>query len=540
PGPRRSRGSGPGRGVHTAERGRAARHRHVRAGRVHPGRPRSGGIGGDRAGRDGDRDDPRARPRLRVTRRAVDRRRALPRDRSAVLPAHPRARAPARLRARGGSARRGHCRGARDRAGVRADPAFPREGRVRERVRRRGPPGGSRRDADLLATRASEYALAPARRRDAGDRAGDRVGLGVELPRARRASPLAGGGRDAQRWAALPHERVVAHRCARARDHRHRRGDDDPRAATHGGAAGVSAHLTRVRGLTVSCPGVGTVVRDVDLDLEPGRCVAVVGGSGAGKSVLARALVGLAGEGGAPATVEARELLIAGEQMRGAGPRTWRAIRGTRVGFVLQDALQSLDPLRRIGAEVGEALDVQRPRLSRLEREQRVVDALTQAGLPDATRQLRRRSEELSGGMRQRALIASAICSSPALLIADEPTTALDATVAAGVLDLLGDLRDQGSAVLLITHDLGAAQRIADDVVVLDGGEIVERGPISQVFAAPAHPAARALLAAVPRGPRPTSARAEAAPPILTAGGLRRAYRIPGETRLRPASRFPT
>src|SRR5699024_8161395 len=161
------------------------------------------------------------------------------------------------------------------------------------------------------------------------------------------------------------------------------------------------------------------------------------------------------------------------------------------------------DPLRRIGAEVGEALDVQRPRLSRLEREQRVVDALTRAGLPDATRQLRRRSEELSGGMRQRALIASAICSSPALLIADEPTTALDATVAAGVLDLLGDLRDQGSAVLLITHDLGAARRIADDVVVLDGGEIVERGPISQVFAAPAHPTTRALLAAVPRGPRP-------------------------------------
>src|SRR5699024_744981 len=251
-----------------------------------------------------------------------------------------------------------------------------------------------------------------------------------------------------------------------------------------------------------------------------------------------RALVGLAGEGGAPATVEARELLIAGEQMRGAGPRTWRAIRGTRVGFVLQDALQSLDPLRPIGAEVGEALDVQRPRLSRLEREQRVVDALTRAGLPDATRQLRRRSEELSGGMRQRALIASAICSSPALLIADEPTTALDATVAAGVLDLLGDLRDQGSAVLLITHDLGAARRIADDVVVLDGGEIVERGPISQVFAAPAHPTTRALLAAVPRGPRPTSARAEAAPPILTAEGLRREYRLPGETRLGPGSRF--
>lgn len=300
----------------------------------------------------------------------------------------------------------------------------------------------------------------------------------------------------------------------------------------------MSTHVTRVRGLTVSFPGVGTAVRGVDLDLEPGRCVAIVGESGAGKSVLARALVGLAGEGGAAATVDAQELLITGAQMRGASARKWRSIRGTRVGFVLQDALQSLDPLRRIGAEVGESLDVQRPRLGRLEREHRVVEALTRAGLPNAPRQLRRRSEELSGGMRQRALIASAIVASPALVIADEPTTALDATVAAGVLDLLGDLRDRGSAVLLITHDLGAARRIADDVLVLDGGEIVERGRISQVFAAPAHPTTRALLAAVPRGPRPAHQVPASAAPVLTAEGLRREYRLPGETRLGPGSRF--
>ncbi len=296
---------------------------------------------------------------------------------------------------------------------------------------------------------------------------------------------------------------------------------------------------TRVRGLSVSFPGVGTVLNGVDLDLPPGRCVAIVGESGAGKSVLARALLGLAGEGGARAQVDARELIVTGEDMRHASPRRWRSLRGDRVGLVLQDALQSLDPLRRIGAEVGESLAVRdrRRRPPRRERDLEAIQALSRAGLPEAALQLRRSSEELSGGMRQRALIASAIIGDPALVIADEPTTALDATVAGGVLDLLGGLRDGGTAVLLITHDLTAARRIADQVVVLDAGEVVEDAPTSQVFDAPQHPTTQAFLTAVPRGPRediadPGAPRPSSdTPPLLRATGLRREYRLP-----RPAS----
>ncbi|WP_324652544.1 ABC transporter ATP-binding protein [Georgenia sp. H159] len=284
-----------------------------------------------------------------------------------------------------------------------------------------------------------------------------------------------------------------------------------------------------VAGLTVSFPGVGDVLRDVDLRLEPGRCLAVVGESGAGKSVLARSVVGLAGEGGAPATVRATRLIVAGQDVTGADERAWRGLRGSRVGFVLQDALQSLDPLRTVGAEVGESLAVRG--VGRAERRRRVHEALGLAGLDDPRTRAAQRSGELSGGMRQRALIASAIVSGPELLVADEPTTALDATVARGVLELLGRLRDEGTAVLLVSHDLGAVARLADDVVVLDDGRVVEAGPAAEVLDRPAHEVTRALLAAVPRGPRRRSAATAPEPgdaEVLRATGLHRHYRLPG------------
>ncbi|QDB78556.1 ABC transporter ATP-binding protein [Georgenia wutianyii] len=280
-----------------------------------------------------------------------------------------------------------------------------------------------------------------------------------------------------------------------------------------------------VAGLTVAFPGVGQVLRGVDLRLEAGRCLAVVGESGAGKSVLARSLVGLAGEGGAPARVSATRLHVAGQDLTAAGERQWRRLRGQDVGFVLQDALQSLDPLRTVGAEVGESLRLQG--VSAPERRRRVLEALVRAGLDEPATRAAQRSGEMSGGMRQRALIASAIVSDPALLVADEPTTALDATVASGVLDLLAELRDAGTAVLLVTHDLGAVARLADDVVVLDAGRVVEFGPVDEVLRRPSHDVTRALLAAVPRGSRPGTT-----PPggqeVLRAGGLTRRYRLPG------------
>lgn len=286
--------------------------------------------------------------------------------------------------------------------------------------------------------------------------------------------------------------------------------------------------MTSVRGLSVSFPGVGPVLHGVDLDVPAGQCVAIVGESGAGKSVLARALLGLASEGGAPARVEADRLTVTGQDMLRASPRSWRTLRGRRVGLVLQDALQSLDPLRTVGAEVGEALHI---RGRRRPPRQALLDALARAGLPGDSSLLHRRSEELSGGMRQRALIASAILTDPPLLIADEPTTALDSTIATGVLDLLAGLRDSGTAILLITHDLAAARRVADDVVVLDAGRVVERGPIEEVFTRPTHPVTRELLDAIPRTGR--AQHTEGGRAVLTAAGLTRTYSLPGSGSVR-------
>lgn len=292
--------------------------------------------------------------------------------------------------------------------------------------------------------------------------------------------------------------------------------------AGQGAGEGVALGIA---GLHVSFPGVGPVLHGVDLQLAPGRCLAVVGESGAGKSVLARSVIGLAGEGGAPAAVRADRITVAGRDLTHASERTWRRLRGDRVGFVLQDALQSLDPLRTVGAEVGESLRLRG--ISRAESRRRVVRALGHAGLDAPETRAAQRSGELSGGMRQRALIASAIVGEPSLLVADEPTTALDTTVARGVLDLLGRLRDEGTAVLLVTHDLGAVARLADDVVVLDDGRVVESGPAHEVLHRPAHAVTRALLDAVPRGPSGRPPVPADAPEVLRASGLRRRYRLP-------------
>ncbi|WP_105566497.1 ATP-binding cassette domain-containing protein [Microbacterium halophytorum] len=269
-----------------------------------------------------------------------------------------------------------------------------------------------------------------------------------------------------------------------------------------------------VRGLRVDLPGAGGVLDGLDLAVAPGECLAIVGESGAGKSVLARTLLGLT-QDDRRARVTADRLWVAGTDLARAGRRARRRVRGRDVALVLQDALQSLDPLRTIGAEVGEILAV--GGIGRKVRREWVVDALEDAGLPDAESLLRRRSGELSGGMRQRALIASAVVGDAEVLIADEPTTALDATTAVKVLDLLGSLRDEGMGVVLISHDLRAVSRIADRVAVIDAGRIVEAAPLRRLLDAPEHPTTRALLAAVPSGPK-----RGAAPPARAGEGARR------------------
>jgi peptide/nickel transport system ATP-binding protein len=284
-----------------------------------------------------------------------------------------------------------------------------------------------------------------------------------------------------------------------------------------------------VRFLSVDLPGAGRVLHDVSLSVAPGECLAIVGESGAGKSVLARTLLGLTHDDPA-ARVRAEALEVAGRDLTRLGRRGRRAMRGRDVALVLQDALQSLDPLRTIEAEVGEALAVRR--VPRGERRPRVIAALEAAGLPAAEALLRRRSGELSGGMRQRALIASAVVGGARVLVADEPTTALDATTAVRVLELLGRLRDEGAALVLVSHDLRAVARVADRIAVLDAGRVVEEGAASAVLEDPRHEVTRALLAAVPTGPKPagsepTGAEArEAAPrPLIAASGVTKRYR---------------
>jgi len=283
------------------------------------------------------------------------------------------------------------------------------------------------------------------------------------------------------------------------------------------------------------------VVGGVSFELAAGECVAIVGESGSGKSVTARALVGLAGR---TARVDADVLEIHAAEVRGFTARQWQRLRGLEVGFILQDALVSLDPLRRVGAEIGEALRLHRWG-TRASRASRVIELLTRVGVPRASARARQRPDQLSGGLRQRALIASAIALDPDIVIADEPTTALDVTVQAQVLGELEAMKRRGASLILISHDLSVVAQLADQILVMRAGQVLEQGSAAQVLGAPAHEYTRALIEAVPtehtRGsrlspvpvpeaalgapaPAPTSAQAG---PVLEARALSKSFRTP-------------
>lgn len=311
-------------------------------------------------------------------------------------------------------------------------------------------------------------------------------------------------------------------------------------SAGSGRAALATPPALRVEDLRVSFDGV-PVVHGVSLRIAPGECLALVGTSGSGKSVTARSLLGLAGAG---ADVRADVLEVGGRDLRDAGPRAWRRVRGSGVGLVLQDALSSLDPLRPIGREIGDALRIHGMRDTRARRA-RVLELLESVGMPDPATRVHQRSGELSGGLRQRALLAAALALDPPLLVADEPTTALDATVQARIIDLLADLRTRGGATLLVSHDLAVVARLADRVAVMHDGRVVEEGPTADVLRAPAHRRTRALVAAVltgvPRGVALSEGRIDAAAAspattaaphpddrvVLRATSLTRSYRGP-------------
>ena len=265
--------------------------------------------------------------------------------------------------------------------------------------------------------------------------------------------------------------------------------------------------LLDVQDLEVSFPaatGAVHAVRGVSLTLDQGRCLALVGESGSGKSVTARTLVGLAGP---RSTVRATRLAFDGTDLSGLTESGWRAIRGRGIGLVLQDALVSLDPLRTVGAEVGEALRVHGV-VPKSQIPERVAQLLAEAGIPDPQRRARQYPHQLSGGLRQRALIAAALAADPRVLLADEPTTALDVTVQAQVLDVLEKLKHAGMALVLISHDLAVVARLADQIAVMYEGRVVERGPAAQILASPQHPYTQALIAAIPDPAAPRAVHA--------------------------------
>lgn len=311
----------------------------------------------------------------------------------------------------------------------------------------------------------------------------------------------------------------------------------DGREGTAPGAAIVSVRDLRVRFPESDAPAVD----GVSFAVEAGRCVALVGESGSGKSVTARSLLGLAGRG---AQITATELRFETIDLRALHGRGWRGVRGSGIGLVHQDALVSLDPLRRVGAEIAEGLDGVGRRSGR---PARIEELLRRVGVPEPRMRAQQHPHELSGGLRQRALIASAIAGGPRVLIADEPTTALDVTVQAQIIDLLTDLKRAGTGILLVSHDLAVVSRIADEILVMNQGVVVERGAPQTILTDPQHPYTRRLIDAIPaehrRGTRlsatplpvlherqATEVPPATAAPVIDARGLHKSYRAPGGT----------
>jgi oligopeptide transport system ATP-binding protein len=260
-----------------------------------------------------------------------------------------------------------------------------------------------------------------------------------------------------------------------------------------------STDVLQVRNLSVAFTGSGPdipAVREVDLRVGRGEFVALLGESGSGKSVTARAIMGLGDEG---TRVEADVLRLGDVDLLSLSEEARRRLRGERIALVLQDALSALNPVMTIGDQIGELFRVHRG-ASRKEAKARAAELLALVGIPAPAKRVDDYPHQFSGGMRQRILIAMAIALEPDLLIADEPTTALDVTVQAQILDLLGSLRDRlGMGVLLITHDLGVVMEVADRVAVMYAGRIIETGDADTVFARPAHPYTQALLRSVPQ-----------------------------------------
>jgi oligopeptide transport system ATP-binding protein len=261
-------------------------------------------------------------------------------------------------------------------------------------------------------------------------------------------------------------------------------------------------------------------VKGVSINVGRGETIAIVGESGSGKSQTVMAAMGLLAKNGtATGSVTYR-----GREILGLPPRALNTVRGVKISMIFQEPMTSLDPLYTIGRQIAEPL-LQHGRLSRAKARERVLELLRLVGIPDPVRRLRNYPHELSGGQRQRVMIAMALANNPDVLIADEPTTALDVTVQAQILDLIARIRDElGMAVIFITHNLGLVRRLANRVYVMQEGVVVEEGRVEAIFDSPQHNYTRLLLRAEPEGTKRPPA--EDAPVLLDANGIRVTFTV--------------
>ncbi len=264
----------------------------------------------------------------------------------------------------------------------------------------------------------------------------------------------------------------------------------------------MSRPILSIRNLTVEIPTRHGILRPVDgisYDIAEGEILGVVGESGAGKSMAGNAVIGLLNP---PAHIAQGEIELEGTRIDPLKGEAMRRLRGKRIGMIFQDPLTSLNPLLRIGDQLSETILVHLD-VSREEARRRAVAALEEVGIPGASQRVDSYPHEFSGGMRQRVVIALALCAEPSLIIADEPTTALDVSVQAQIIALLKKLcRTRGTAVMLITHDMGVIAEAADRVAVMYAGRLAELGPVREVLGAPRHPYTRGLMGSTPLASR--------------------------------------
>lgn len=259
-------------------------------------------------------------------------------------------------------------------------------------------------------------------------------------------------------------------------------------------------NLLEVKNLTFSFHtygGVVQAVRDVSFEVRPGEILGIVGESGCGKSVTSSCIMRLNPE--PPGFFSGGEIIYKGDDVLKMDKKALRNIRGTEIGFIFQDPMTSLNPTMRIGKQIEEVF-VGKKNMSSAEKKQKALEILKMVGISDGERRYKQYPHELSGGMKQRVMIAIALVGSPSIVIADEPTTSLDVTIEAQILDLLKNLQKTlGTSIILITHDLGVIAKLCDRVLVMYGGKIVERGTADEIFYETAHPYTKGLMQSIAR-----------------------------------------